>query len=73
MQSIVLDAAQAFAMPTAEGARVLAGLGVPDARGGLGDWFIYTTDPDEDAREGRGNEMTSTKLKRSVLDSKLKS
>jgi predicted AlkP superfamily phosphohydrolase/phosphomutase len=39
--AIVLDAAQAFDMPS--GARVLAGLGVPDARGNIGDWCIYTT------------------------------
>ncbi|MEM7310934.1 MAG: alkaline phosphatase family protein [Planctomycetota bacterium] len=43
--SLVLDAAQAFDMPGG-GARVLAGLGVPDARGGIGDWCIYTTSDD---------------------------
>lgn len=39
--AIVLDAPQAFDMPSS--ARVLAGLGVPDARGNIGDWCIYTT------------------------------
>ena len=46
VKSIVLEAAQAFDMPTPEGTRVLAGLGVPDARGGIGTWFIYTDDQD---------------------------
>jgi len=54
VQSIVLDAAQAFDHPAPEGAKVLAGLGVPDARGGIGDWFIYTTDPSEFDRVPRG-------------------
>jgi len=44
VSSIVLDAAQAFDQDSPEGARVLAGLGVPDSRGGIGDWFIYTDD-----------------------------
>ena len=43
VDTVVLDAAQAFDMPGG-GARVLAGLGVPDARGALGDWAIYTTE-----------------------------
>ncbi len=43
VDSLVLGAAQAFDMPSPGGARVLAGLGVPDARGKIGDWFIYTT------------------------------
>ena len=42
VETVVLDAAQAFDMPGG-GARVLAGLGVPDARGGIGDWFLYTS------------------------------
>lgn len=52
---VVLDAAQAFDMPVTEGARVLAGLGVPDARGAIGDWFIYTSNPAETKREPQGN------------------
>jgi predicted AlkP superfamily phosphohydrolase/phosphomutase len=58
--TVVLDAAQAFDMPAPDGAKVLAGLGVPDARGGLGDWFVYTTDPDESNREGRGTTTAGT-------------
>lgn len=46
-RSIVLDAALAFGRPETKGARVLAGLGLPDIRGGSnGNWFVYTTDPD---------------------------
>ncbi len=58
VESIVLEAAQAFDMETPEGARVLAGLGVPDARGDIGSWFIYTDDellfdrPPEGTTEG---------------------
>jgi len=44
VRSVVLDAAQAFDRPAVEGARVLWGLGVPDARGGNGDWSIYSSD-----------------------------
>jgi len=44
VKSIVLEAAQAFDMPAPDGVRVMAGLGVPDARGGIGTWFIYTDD-----------------------------
>ena len=43
VRSIVLDAALAFDRPSVEGARVLAGLGLPDARGDIGEWFVYTT------------------------------
>lgn len=42
-ESIILEAAQAFDMDEPEGVRLLAGLGVPDARGGIGDWFVYST------------------------------
>jgi predicted AlkP superfamily phosphohydrolase/phosphomutase len=42
--SVILGAAQAFDRPPVEGAKVLAGLGVPDARGGLQSFFVYTTD-----------------------------
>lgn len=41
---VVLDAAMAWDREPVEGARVLAGLGVPDIRGANGEWFIYTTD-----------------------------
>ena len=57
---VVLDAAQAFDRPAAEGAKVLSGLGLPDARGELGQWFIYTADPGEFKREGRGTNTAGT-------------
>jgi predicted AlkP superfamily phosphohydrolase/phosphomutase len=59
---VVLDAAQAFGMPAPEGARVLAGLGVPDAKGELGEWCIYTSDPEELGRDrdGRPGRETGT-------------
>jgi len=41
---VVLDAAMAWDREPVEGARVLAGLGVPDIRGRNGEWFIYTND-----------------------------
>ncbi len=43
-RAIVLDAALAFDRPEVPGARVLAGLGLPDCRGDVGEWFVYTTD-----------------------------
>jgi predicted AlkP superfamily phosphohydrolase/phosphomutase len=49
---VVLDAAQSFDAPTTSGAKVLHGLGLPDARGEIGQWFIYTADPAELRREG---------------------
>jgi predicted AlkP superfamily phosphohydrolase/phosphomutase len=44
VRTIALDAAMAFDRPDSDGARVLAGLGLPDARGEPGDYFVYTTD-----------------------------
>jgi predicted AlkP superfamily phosphohydrolase/phosphomutase len=60
--SVVLDGAMAWDRPEVPGAKVLAGLGVPDARGAYGDWFIYTTDPSEEGREpdGRGTSTSGT-------------
>lgn len=43
--SIVLDAAEAFDADSPPNARVLHGLGLPDARNDIGQWFIYTSDP----------------------------
>jgi len=57
--SVVLDGPMAWDRPEVPGARVLAGLGVPDARGSYGDWFVYTTDPSEFVREPEGR-RTST-------------
>ena len=42
--SIVLAAAQCFDRAEVEGAKVLSGLGVPDARGSVQSFFVYTTD-----------------------------
>jgi predicted AlkP superfamily phosphohydrolase/phosphomutase len=42
---VVIDGAMAWDREPVEGARVLAGLGVPDVRSNNGDWFVYTTDP----------------------------
>ncbi len=41
VQAVVLDAPQVFDMPSSQ--RVLAGLGVPDAKNALGEWCLYTT------------------------------
>jgi predicted AlkP superfamily phosphohydrolase/phosphomutase len=57
---IVLDAQQAFDGPTTPGAKVLYGLGLPDARGDLGQWFIYTTDPAQFSRDGEGTTTAGT-------------
>ena len=47
IKSVILDSAQSFDQPSPEGVDVLHGLGVPDARGGIGDWLIYTTEETE--------------------------
>jgi predicted AlkP superfamily phosphohydrolase/phosphomutase len=44
VRAVVLDAALAFDRPEVAGARVLAGLGLPDCRGDIGEWFVYSTD-----------------------------
>jgi predicted AlkP superfamily phosphohydrolase/phosphomutase len=49
----------AWDRPEVAGAKVLSGLGVPDARGAYGDWFVYTTDTSETEREPEGR-STST-------------
>ncbi len=45
--SVVIDGAMAWDRPEVPGAKVLAGLGVPDARGDYGSWCLYTTSTDE--------------------------
>jgi len=45
VKSVVLDAAQAWDRPGVAGSKVLAGLGVPDARGQYNGFTIYTSDP----------------------------
>ena len=54
VETRVLDAAMSFNQPAEDGARVLAGLGLPDARSGLGDWFIYTDNQLEFDRPPKG-------------------
>jgi predicted AlkP superfamily phosphohydrolase/phosphomutase len=73
VKSIVLEAAQAFDMETSDGARMLAGLGVPDARGGIGDWFIYTDDEllIERPPEGKGTGTAGTKFRIDWRDGKI--
>jgi len=41
--SVVLEAAMSWDRPEVPGARVLSGLGLPDARGDNCEWFVYTT------------------------------
>ena len=54
-RAIVLDAALAFGGIESEGARVLAGLGLPDATGQMnGAWKIYTTLESELVRPPKG-------------------
>jgi len=69
---VVIDAQQAFDGPITPGAKVLYGLGLPDARGGLGDWCIYTTDPAEFEREGRGTTTAGTVYRVDEYDGKIK-
>jgi predicted AlkP superfamily phosphohydrolase/phosphomutase len=58
--SVILDAAEAFCMDAPEGAKVLSGLGVPDARNGIGEWFVYTTDPNDGKPEGKSTSTAGT-------------
>lgn len=58
--SVVLDAAQSFGAPTTSGAKVLHGLGLPDARGDVGQWFLYTTDPAQFNRQGKDTTTAGT-------------
>ncbi|MCE9592830.1 MAG: alkaline phosphatase family protein [Planctomycetes bacterium] len=44
VKSVVLDAAVAFDRPFVDGAKVLFGLGYPDARGNVNSFTVYTTD-----------------------------
>ena len=60
VQCVVLDAAQAFDAESPPNAKVLHGLGLPDARGDIGSWFVYTTDPTEFERGGRDTTTAGT-------------
>jgi len=59
VECLVLDAAQTFDRKDVDGARVLAGLGVPDARGGVNSFFIYTGDEGEVQRAPEGRRTSS--------------
>lgn len=60
-EAIVLDAALAFGRPETPGARVLAGLGLPDVRGAMnGNWFKYTTDDLEMHRPPEGYQVSGS-------------
>jgi predicted AlkP superfamily phosphohydrolase/phosphomutase len=79
VEATILDAAQAFDMPSE--ARVLAGLGVPDAKGGLGDWAIYTSADEVGGRPvfkgvldgGEGNLTAGRLFKVAVDDDRVES
>ncbi len=59
VSSVVLDAAQSFDRKGVAGASVLAGLGVPDARGMVNSFFIYTTNEDRLRRAPEGQDTDS--------------
>lgn len=60
VKSVALDAAEAFDHHSPAGAKVLHGLGLPDARGKIGQWAIYTSDPEEFKRDGRDTTTAGT-------------
>jgi predicted AlkP superfamily phosphohydrolase/phosphomutase len=57
---VVLDAAQAFDREPVDHAKVLAGLGVPDARGMVNSFFVYTTSEDYMTRAADGGKSTDS-------------
>lgn len=59
VRSIVLDSAQSFDAESPDGVHVLHGLGTPDARGGLGDWLIYTDSDTEFDRIPKGRKSST--------------
>ncbi len=59
VRSVVLDAAQSFDRKGVAGASVLAGLGVPDARGMVNSFFMYTTNEDRLRRAPEGQDTDS--------------
>ena len=63
--SVVLAAAQSFGRAPVDGAKVLAGLGVPDALGGVQNFSFYTTDDLFFQRppEGKGTGSGGTKYR----------
>ena len=56
---VAIDPAMAFDQRTPPGAKVLAGLGLPDARGDNGAWFLFTTDPRVESRAPEGDPTPS--------------
>ncbi len=62
LRAVVVNAAQAWDQRNPKDVELLAGLGVPDARGGLGDWFIYSADEglDRIVDDGAGGEGQAT-------------
>ncbi|MCK6447549.1 MAG: alkaline phosphatase family protein [Planctomycetes bacterium] len=56
VKCVVLDAAEAFDRPHVEGAKVLFGLGYPDARASVNSHFVYTTDELYFARPPESNQ-----------------
>lgn len=74
--SVVLDAAQAWDRPHVPGSQVLAGLGVPDARGQYNGFTVYTGDPLHFAYEPNKDSETpsaGTKLRVDWKDGVIKS
>ncbi|MCA8981439.1 MAG: alkaline phosphatase family protein [Planctomycetes bacterium] len=59
-RAVVLEAAMCWDRTPVEGARVMAGLGLPDVRGSYGDWFVYTDDPYELEKPPKGNTKNLT-------------
>lgn len=59
VKSVVIDAAMSWDRPDVENLELLAGLGVPDARGQYGDWFVYT-DAQNVFRRAPEGQSTST-------------
>lgn len=57
--SVVIDGAMAWDRPEVPGAKVLAGLGLPDARGDYGSWCMYTTQ-DEGQEFARPPQLRAT-------------
>ncbi|HUR29515.1 MAG TPA: alkaline phosphatase family protein, partial [Planctomycetota bacterium] len=60
VKCVVLDAAQSFDRTPAPNARVLAGLGVPDARGSINSFFLYSTSEDYLTRAAEGGKSTDS-------------
>jgi predicted AlkP superfamily phosphohydrolase/phosphomutase len=71
--TVALDAAEAFDYHSPAGARVLHGLGLPDARGQLGQWAVYTSDPGVFEREGKSTTTAGTEYRVDAYDGVIES